>query len=205
MLEFIFFGIMGSFLFFNFFYDYFNSKSIPKMINFNIYERDVFVDYFLKLNEEIINISKKYDNKIKIIKSEIELLPNNEEFIEFKRLKENMLKEIENKKELEIFKYITKIKKIFPTLIVIKDIYFPVKNKEVIKYYSKLSKKEFESSNIIFVNEDSFRYIINEFYDTFNYKIKYFKNFFKVIYVKINYTFEEKEKYKLLDIKKIGE
>jgi len=207
MIELIFFGIMGGFIFLNDFYDFRNKAitSTPKLSNFNIYERDIFTEYFTKLNNNIINVTKKYNEKINIIKSEIKLLPKDEEFIEFKNLKKQTLKKIEDKKEFEIIEYISKVKKIFPTFIIVKNIYFPVKNKDVIKYYTKLSKKEFGNSNITFVNEDGFKYIINEFYDIFYYKLKYFKNFFKIIDVKTKFSCENKEKYNLADIKRIGD
>jgi len=205
MGELIFFGAFGGLLFLSANYEFnFNSKrKLPKLSDFNIYSRFEFEEYFLKLNDEIMDISKKYDEKIDIIKSEIELLPNDEEFIEFKRLKENMLKEIENKKELEIIKYISNIRNKIPTLVVVSNSHFPVKNKDVIKYYSNLSKKEFNNSNIAFIDENTIMQIINEFYNIFYSKLKYFKKFFKIIDVKTKINFEKN--YNLVDIKRIGE
>jgi len=178
MGELLFFGAFGGLLFLSANYEFdFNSKrKFPKLTNFNIYSRFEFEEYFLKLKEEIMGISKKYDEKIDIIKSEIELLPNDEEFIEFKRLKEKTLKEIENKKELEIVKYISNIRKTIPTLVVVNNSYFPVKNKDVIKYYSNLSKKEFNNSNIAFIDENIINDFLKEFYNIFYINLKYFKN-----------------------------
>ena len=204
MIEFIFFGILIFIMYLGSFPEVKlkNQNKPPKLLNSDGYD---FKEYFSKLNEEIEKIIEEYNKKISVIKSEIELLPSDDEFIEFKKLKEKTLREMENKRDIYIIGNLTKIRKKFPTFIVVKNHYYPVRSKDIIQYYTELSKKNFGNSNITFINEDRFTYIVNEFYDIFYFELKYFKHFLKVINVKTEISFSVEIKNDVITIKNLGE
>jgi len=188
MAEFIFLGIFSAIILY---YElYYEDDVIKKKEFFPKFSKEINTEGFSEkhfienLKSVLIKKFKKYNDEIKKLESEIELLPSDEQFKEFKELKEKTLQALKNKMKLDLMDYVMKIRKKIPTFVVVKSNSYPVTSKKIVKYYQNLSKELFGNSNVVFMNNKTFKYIIYTLHNNVEMFPEFFHNFFKVIDVK---------------------
>jgi len=169
-----------------------------KFENYNLDNLEKYKKKFYSLSEEIKNLENTYNEEIKSLNIEIELLPKSE------KEKKEKIKELK-KGFNEKIEYITKkFKKKLPVFIVIEDKYFPIKSEELIKIYSIIADKVFRKDKILFLTKKDFFEIAN-FLDFCEMK-EYFNKIIDAIFLKIEkkYLFKEDNLEKFCNIKFIN-
>ena len=146
---------------------------------------------FLKYINNIDSLLKPIDKSIEKIKLEVNLIPENQDFLPIKEAKVKILEELKISKELIVQKVVSKIKEEFPIILVVNATHIKEvkKNKDVMEMYRNyiqnkynkkfklLSNSEFNSAMRMF--ERRIESDLNE-----ELLLKLFKEVFVVIFEK---------------------